>query len=166
MPLYHRATCGDCGVLEGQIHEDGCDMERCAFCGWQRISCGCPEKHFYPDYQHLIDLPKNFETLTREEKASVAGLPLSVYENGLPDEQAAEWARIESERGRLPFILYPNICRRCGQLWPKMFRVPDEEWKKYVQPSEQREMLCWGCYAQIRLYIDGKLPGDPEFVSR
>ena len=33
--------CHDCGVEEGQIHHDGCDNERCPFCGMQLISCDC-----------------------------------------------------------------------------------------------------------------------------
>ena len=159
MPLPERATCGDCGVLEGQIHRDGCDLERCVFCGHQRISCGCPEAHFYPAYRRNRDrnhdLPKNFAEMTTEQRAAHAGLPLQVYKHGLPARQLAEWRRIEAGKGRLPFILYPNICRRCGELWPPMFSVSDEEWERYVQPSERGEMLCLGCYEQIKGYIDG-----------
>ena len=33
--------CHDCGVSEGQIHQWGCDMEACPFCGGQLISCDC-----------------------------------------------------------------------------------------------------------------------------
>lgn len=73
---------------------------------------------------------------------------------GLPGEQQAEWDRIEVARGRVPFISYPNICRRCGELWPDMFKVANEEWEKYVQLSERHEMLCYGCYDQIKDYVD------------
>ena len=33
--------CHDCGCEEGELHELGCDMERCPFCGEQLISCAC-----------------------------------------------------------------------------------------------------------------------------
>jgi hypothetical protein len=33
------ATCPDCDVAEGRIHELGCDMELCPFCGCRLISC-------------------------------------------------------------------------------------------------------------------------------
>jgi len=34
-------NCHDCGVKEGEIHKEGCDMERCPFCHRQLITCDC-----------------------------------------------------------------------------------------------------------------------------
>jgi len=33
--------CGDCGIVHGNYHHPGCDVERCAKRGKQLISCGC-----------------------------------------------------------------------------------------------------------------------------
>jgi hypothetical protein len=33
--------CHDCGVEPGQMHSPGCDMEMCAYCGRQLLSCNC-----------------------------------------------------------------------------------------------------------------------------
>lgn len=34
-------NCGDCGAVPGEMHVGGCDMEHCARCGGQSISCNC-----------------------------------------------------------------------------------------------------------------------------
>ena len=47
-----HGVCGDCGVKEGELHKDGCDMEKCPKCGGQLISCGC-----YDNCESFSELP-------------------------------------------------------------------------------------------------------------
>ena len=120
-----RAICHDCGVKEGQLHLPGRDMECCPFCGHQLISCDCAYEKLGIDCSH-----------------------------GLTDEQIREWEGLLHEKGRIPFIVYPNLCAKCGALWPEMFHVPDDEWQRYVEPAMRGEMLCETCFMQIKSWID------------
>ena len=36
-----NGPCHDCGVIKGEIHVEGCDVERCAGCDAQRFGCDC-----------------------------------------------------------------------------------------------------------------------------
>ena len=101
---HGNLSCHDCGAKEGEIHELGCDMERCPMCGGQLISCLC-------------------------ESYSV-------------------------DTKRVPFIIYPLICAKCGELWPEFFRVPDVEWQHYIQMDKQRDIICRDCYDEIKALIE------------
>lgn len=67
--------CPDCGVEVGEWHCPGCDVERCALCGDQRISCDCAEEVANKTGQdpedvdleyHENDLYKDFAAWTGE----------------------------------------------------------------------------------------------------
>jgi len=51
---------------------------------------------------------------------------------------------------RIPYVIIPNLCGRCGKKWPDMFMVPNEEWEKYVIPELQEKMLCQKCYDYMK----------------
>ena len=132
--------CGDCGVAEGELHQRGCDMERCPFCGHQLIGCDCCYEQL-----GLVDMEQYPET---------DGLPHKIFNEGLNEEDGARWEKILENKGRVPWISYPNFCRMCGELWPKMFMVPNEEWEEYIPINERRYMLCRRCYDEIKRKID------------
>jgi hypothetical protein len=142
MAKSDKHTCHDCGVKEGQFHKPGCDSERCPFCGGQLISCDCCYEKL-----GLVD---------REKYPDTEGLPPEIYNGGLTSEQSKKWDRILRKKGLVPYIVYPNICGRCGTLWPELFMVSNEEWEHYIQKDARDLILCRSCYDEIKRMIDSK----------
>jgi ferredoxin len=134
-----RQTCHDCNCKEGEIHMPGCDMEVCPFCGGQLISCDC--------CYTLLGFAYDWG-------APNCGLPEAVYKNGLPDELLVMWDEMLEEKGFIPYIRWPNLCRACGELWPEMFMLPDDEWKHYIAPDKRDQMVCRSCYDGIKTRKD------------
>jgi len=133
--------CHDCFVEEGQYHHFDCDVERCPFCGGQLIICRCCYKKL-----GLIDFEKNGYLYD--------GLEKETYENGLNAEQEKHWQRLLREKGRIPWVEIPGLCRLCGKKWPGFFM--DDAWDFYVIPQLQGEMLCRDCYTHIQeLFPEG-----------
>jgi len=128
--MSEKITCHDCEVAEGLLHQPGCDMECCPFCGHQLISCDCcyTKLGFNPD-------PQN--------------------EKRWSDKLEGEWGKILNERGRIPYIQYPVVCAKCGALYPGLFMVPDDEWCFYIQLNMRSKIVCLECYAYIKQVIDG-----------
>ncbi len=141
MPARNKTITCSCGVREGEFHIPGCDMEPCPFCGSQLISCDCPYEHL-----GLRDPSKH--------GADTAFLPSEIYANGLTDEQSEKWDEILRNKGLVPFIQYPIVCALCGGLWPEMFIVSNEEWRRYIPLEKQREVVCPRCYVDIRKAVD------------
>ena len=128
---HERHICHDCGVVEGELHQRGCDMEKCPFCTNQLISCVC-------SYDQLkIDVSPG----------------TWAYENGLTEEQENNWENILKEKGRIPYFQEPNMCARCGEVWPQMFMQDD--WKAVIPPQYIDKLLCFGCYEFIKSITGG-----------
>jgi hypothetical protein len=136
-----REICGHCGVDEGHYHVSGCDKEDCPFCGWQLIFCDCSY-----ELLNLIDKDKYDE--------STAHLPPEIYEKGLNEEQERRWKELLNQKGRIPFILYPQLCAKCGRQWPEFFMVPDEEWNRYIRPDKRGGIICRECFDFIKDAVD------------
>jgi hypothetical protein len=135
--MQQKIQCHDCGCFEGELHDLGCDMEDCPFCGHQLISCDCI-----------------YEKLGLFDRArysnETAFLPPSIYRNGPTRKQEKAWLKILNKQGRIPYIQYPVLCAKCGALWPEFFRVPDDEWMRFIRPDMRSSVICWDCYQLIK----------------
>ena len=49
---------------------------------------------------------------------------------------------------RIPHIKIPLFCRLCGKKYPDFFM--DKDWKMFVPPNLQREVLCIECFDYLK----------------
>jgi hypothetical protein len=82
------------------------------------------------------------------------GLPEKVYDEGPSKEEEEFFIKMLENKGRIPYIRYPNLCERCGKLWPDMFHVSDNEWEKYIEPNMRDKILCFECFSFVKGVID------------
>jgi hypothetical protein len=140
----------ECGAAEGQLHRFGCRFEQCPFCeGTFGADCDC--RYDFLGLRSSANPPEQAE-LSRE-----------VYEGGLSAEQEAAWLAILERRGRLPFVDAPQMCGRCGRLWPDLFVVQDAAWEYYAGPRLRDAIVCERCFDQLRRAVDKHQP-RPEWV--
>lgn len=92
--------CDDCGALPGERHAAGCDIEPCALCGGQRISCGCV---YEVNGMRVSELERKHP---------------KIFENGpTPEMEEKYWSAVEAVGGPIPWTgLWPGVaeCREFG----------------------------------------------------
>ena len=147
--VIETPTC-QCGASEGEFHELDCPFEVCPFCGdTVSGSCECI-------YDHLGLRRRSFP-------ADNAYLSDEVCNEGVTPEQQAEWDARCALRGRLPYVYAPQMCGRCGALWPEFFVVQDPAWEYYAGPRLRDRIVCEPCFTALRQNIDKHQP-RPDWV--
>lgn len=90
-------NCHDCGVRPGELHCQGCDVERCPRCKMQAISCDC------------IYLVNGIDPNTMETEHP------DIYNEGPTDEMENHWLEVWGAH-RLPWTGYWPGSRECEVL--------------------------------------------------
>lgn len=62
-----RTRCHDCGVAPGALHHPGCDIQQCAVCGRQMMTCGCRFDEDGPDEDEDDDVDEELDALVEAE---------------------------------------------------------------------------------------------------
>ncbi len=58
---------------------------------------------------------------------------------------------------RIPHIVYPQRCARCGGAYPQYFSVPDAVWNQAIQRNYREAVVCQECFVYIQ-YLLGQRP--------
>jgi hypothetical protein len=119
--------CGDCGAKPGEFHQYGCDVEHCAICGGQCISCGC--------VYEINGMPMS--TLEEEHP--------EIYTGGATDEMYEVLdAEVERLGGRLPWTGEFPGCAECREfdLWSYWGPPWISCHRDHPQASEDLNRLC------------------------
>ena len=108
-------TCPDCGILEGQIHHDGCSKEICPFCSEQLLTCNC--KIDYVELNQKMRIPY----LYIPRFCALCG---KKWKDDIDDFMDDDWHKY------VPPIVYGNfnvnlqktlICKKCYARLKKIF---------------------------------------------
>jgi hypothetical protein len=139
--MKYQVICPDCGVKEGQIHQFGCDLEICPFCGEALNFCSCGMEIFQKEVKTYDDLLLfwDFEL------------------EGKTKTRLDIWLKILEDKGRVPYIEYPIVCPKCGKIDPEWFSVPNSEWEFYISKDVQGKIICKECYSYIKETIERNL---------
>src|SRR5262249_14345157 len=55
---------------------------------------------------------------------------------------------------RAPFILWPNVCARCGTVMQSDYGFTDEDWDFYIEPAQRANVVCPDCFELIRAWTN------------
>ena len=106
--------CHDCGVKEGEIHQEGCDMERCPNCDGQLIGCECFEGTY-------SKLPFRIPYILTPILCGLCGEQWSEMFN-VPDK---EW-----DKYVIPSLQAESLCKEC---YNELKRIFPKGWKNVNQ---------------------------------
>jgi hypothetical protein len=128
-------------LKRGQIHQFGCDLEICPFCGEVLNFCAC-----------------GMEIFQKEAKAYDDLLLFWDFElEGKTKTRLDIWLKILEDKGRVPYIEYPIVCFKCGKIDPEWFSVSNSEWEFYISKDVQGKIICKECYSYIKETIENNL---------